>query len=199
MQLRWTVHLVTGARHQMRVCCAPGTTFGEIAAQLPIGSSHLVCGRVRVVDTDVVGLPPLLDGAEFFVVGAAPASPTESTPAELRVLAVTAGPAAGQRQPLTPGTHRIGRSSAADIRITDPDVSRLHAGLQVGSQGCRASDLGSANGSRIDTDGNTHRIDHPVTLTSEDELHLGNSVLVVRPVLDEPLATRPLGNGISPT
>ena len=53
----------------------------------------------------------------------------------------------GERCELSRGQEiRIGRSRQADLRLTDPTVSRLHAALHVGPTGVRLMDLGSRNG-----------------------------------------------------
>ena len=43
----------------------------------------------------------------------------------------------------------IGRSSASDIVLSDSKVSRGHARLECGPEGCTLVDLGSANGVRV--------------------------------------------------
>ncbi|HZB19002.1 MAG TPA: FtsK/SpoIIIE domain-containing protein, partial [Blastococcus sp.] len=67
-------------------------------------------------------------------------------------LHVVGGPDAGRTFPLGQGRHTIGRSSDAQIRLDDPDVSRRHAVVQVGGGAVRIADLGSSNGSRLDGD-----------------------------------------------
>ena len=44
----------------------------------------------------------------------------------------------------------VGRAPSADIRITDPRVSRLHARLEMRDDGVYVEDLGSRNGTRVD-------------------------------------------------
>jgi len=57
----------------------------------------------------------------------------------------------GMRQPLEPPGFTIGRGTEADLRINDPNVSRLHAQITVedigdGQVRVSISDLGSTNG-----------------------------------------------------
>ena len=66
------------------------------------------------------------------------------------MLHVVGGPDAGRTFPLGQGRHTIGRSSDAQIRLDDPDVSRRHAAVLVGGGAVRIGDLGSSNGSRLE-------------------------------------------------
>ncbi|MBX3269015.1 MAG: FHA domain-containing protein [Sandaracinaceae bacterium] len=50
---------------------------------------------------------------------------------------------------LTPGTWRIGRDPACEIRLTDESVSRRHATLRVSDFEVELSDQGSRNGVRV--------------------------------------------------
>ncbi|NED18657.1 FHA domain-containing protein, partial [Streptomyces sp. SID9913] len=66
-------------------------------------------------------------------------------------LHVVAGPDAGGVHLLHGGEIRIGRSADADVPLDDPDVSRLHCAVTVGSDGRVAvADLGSTNGTTLD-------------------------------------------------
>ena len=60
----------------------------------------------------------------------------------------------GMRHPLRPPGFVIGRGTEADIRISDPGISRRHAEIRVSGQGAHLSidivDLGSTNGIRVD-------------------------------------------------
>src|SRR6185312_3879596 len=62
------------------------------------------------------------------------------SPLELRVVG---GPEAGRRIPLGRGTHVIGRGSDVPVRLDDPDLSRRHAVIDVGSGSITVADLGS--------------------------------------------------------
>jgi transcriptional regulator with GAF, ATPase, and Fis domain len=61
-------------------------------------------------------------------------------------LIVLDGPDRGLRQRLGPGVIRVGAGPAADIRLTDPTVSRVHCTLELKPGGIRIVDLGSTNG-----------------------------------------------------
>jgi DNA-binding NtrC family response regulator len=63
-------------------------------------------------------------------------------------LEVVAGPDAGKKIELAQPTIMIGRTGA-DLNLTDPKVSGLHAELRLQSDGYRIRDLGSTNGTHV--------------------------------------------------
>src|SRR5262249_11764717 len=65
-------------------------------------------------------------------------------------LVVISGPDAGLSVDLVVGEHRVGSSSACEIRLRDPAVSRQHLKLDVREDRVIAVDLGSRNGSLCD-------------------------------------------------
>lgn len=67
----------------------------------------------------------------------------------------------------------IGRGATADLSLADPGVSRRHASLQRHEGGWVVEDLGSANGTLV----NTRRVSGPTRLTSGDVIGVG-AVLV---------------------
>ncbi len=76
------------------------------------------------------------------------------TPRRLRAqeavrLHVVSGPDAGLVEPIARGQLRIGRDPRCEVRLTDPDVSRLHAELTVRPSGVSVRDLDSSNGTAI--------------------------------------------------
>jgi S-DNA-T family DNA segregation ATPase FtsK/SpoIIIE len=91
-------------------------------------------------------------------------------------LHVVGGPEAGRSFPLGQGHHVIGRSSDVPIRLQDPDISRRHAVVHVGGGGVTIADLGSSNGSRLDT---TEITGHPRDWPAESVLRLGASALTL--------------------
>ena len=79
--------------------------------------------------------------------GAGP-GPRDADQIELRI---QSGPEAGRRWRLPPGTHLIGRTGEAAVKlIEDPEVSRRHAWLTVGAAGVSIADQGSTNGVEVD-------------------------------------------------
>ncbi|MEO6784656.1 MAG: AAA family ATPase [Chthoniobacteraceae bacterium] len=60
-----------------------------------------------------------------------------------------AGPNAGQRIKLKPGTFTVGRSSASDLHLDDGAVSGRHAELRFEDDAWNLVDLGSSNGTEV--------------------------------------------------
>jgi hypothetical protein len=85
----------------------------------------------------------------------------------------------GQRHPLEPPGVVLGRGTEADLRITDPGVSRRHAEIRVvkdgGSFTVTVHDLGSTNGIVV----NGQRVDY-AALHDGSQILLGNTLLVLR-------------------
>ena len=83
-------------------------------------------------------------------------------------------PAQGTERPLEPGT-TIGREGC-DITITDPDVSRRHAAIQIMAGELSIEDLGSTNGTFV----NGQQIMERRTLRGGDEVRIGSTVWRLR-------------------
>ncbi|MBR7676691.1 FHA domain-containing protein, partial [Streptomyces daliensis] len=108
----------------------------------------------------VLGEPPLLDGAVVSLHGPAAPSPASAAAyasalsaygsAKAR-LHVVSGPDAGGVHLLQGGKVTLGRSAEADVPLDDPDVSRLHCAVTVTDGGAvTVTDLGSTNGTSVD-------------------------------------------------
>ena len=73
----------------------------------------------------------------------------------------------------------IGRSRAADIRLRERSVSRLHAEFVVTDDGLlHVSDRSSANGTWIDVKGRWERLTQR-TVTERDRLRFGSHVIEI--------------------
>ena len=88
----------------------------------------------------------------------------------------------GVRHPLDPPGIVIGRGTDADLRITDPGVSRRHAEIRVhpaesGIPHVEVIDLGSTNGLRVNQTLVTQAV-----LDDGAELRIGNTTMIVRHV-----------------
>jgi hypothetical protein len=85
----------------------------------------------------------------------------------------------GRRHPLVPPGIVIGRGNDADLRITDPGVSRRHAEIRVDDAGAgpRVSvhDLGSTNGISVN-----HKKTESAVLADGAEIRIGNTTLTLR-------------------
>jgi hypothetical protein len=88
---------------------------------------------------------------------------------------VVEGAGAGRRIELT-GPVELGRGPDAGVRIDDPLVSRLHAGLAPDRDGVVVHDLDSSNGTFV----NGSQIHGPARLVPGDQLLLGATVLELR-------------------
>jgi hypothetical protein len=112
---------------------------------------HLYVGDQRLDERAVLGHPPLVDGALLRLDEPDPDHVPVSlgdSPAELRIVG---GPDAGGIHLLQAGQVRVGRSSAADVPVDDPDVSRFHLLLDVSEDGrVTVADSGSTNGTTLD-------------------------------------------------
>jgi pSer/pThr/pTyr-binding forkhead associated (FHA) protein len=75
--------------------------------------------------------------------------------------------------PLRPGVSVIGRLAQSDIQLPSPDVSRRHAQVTVGPDGCFVADLGSENGVAV----NGHLVENR-RLEDGDIIVLGKQRLV---------------------
>jgi pSer/pThr/pTyr-binding forkhead associated (FHA) protein len=72
----------------------------------------------------------------------------------------------------------IGRAPSADIRITDPRVSRLHARLEMRDDGVYIEDLGSRNGTLVDGEA----IGESRRLAAGSEIGVGSASIIFRGV-----------------
>ena len=68
----------------------------------------------------------------------------------------------------------IGRSQDAGVTLSDPQVSRAHARIEIWDGEVAARDLESRNGTWL----NAHPIDEPVPLSVGDELEMGSTRVV---------------------
>ena len=76
---------------------------------------------------------------------------------------------------LKPGVSVIGRLAQSDIQLPSPDVSRRHAQIIAGPDGCFVADLGSENGVKV----NGHLVESQ-RLEDGDVVELGKQRLVFR-------------------
>jgi S-DNA-T family DNA segregation ATPase FtsK/SpoIIIE len=166
------------------VTAAAGTPFsaaaGALRALAGIPDGRFYAGTVLVSEEATLGLPPLLDGAVLTVGG--PDAPT-APPGGLE-LHIVGGPDAGGVHliaPPKPGEEpvriAIGRGADAQVRIEDPDLSRLHAELLVTADWVRLRDAGSTNGTTLD---GVPVGTESVLLLPEALVRLGETTIVLR-------------------
>jgi len=83
---------------------------------------------------------------------------------------------AGRRFPLTEPVTTLGRSPHCQVFIPDPRASRHHAEIGWDGESCTLRDLGSANGTFL----NSRRITEPQTLRDGDEITVASAVFTFR-------------------
>ncbi len=167
------------------------TTVADVRQHLldvvgsPAGSPLHVDGAPLPGDL-LLGSSPLLDGAVVSVGRPGAAGSHRGTTSGFLELHTVGGPDAGHVHRLTPGTHRIGRSAQTHLTVDDPDLSRVHAELEVTPAGITLRDLGSTNGTVVDGVrlGQGAR---PVTESSR--VRLGSTTLTLRLVDTRAAAT----------
>jgi hypothetical protein len=105
----------------------------------------------------------------------APSATTAFTPEEVAAAGARAVlDVDGRRLPLTSEVVAIGRSSACDVVLDDPNVSRRHAELRLGGATPVVVDLGSTNGTSV----NGRRV-REQALAFGDRIVLGSTTLVL--------------------
>lgn len=116
-----------------------------------------------------------LPTGQLRVLSQAAGQPEPAQPATQRRLVVEVN---GVRHPLVPPGLVIGRASDADLRISDPGVSRRHARINVtGNEGAyqfNIEDLGSTNGILV----NGQRV-HNARLQEGSRIEIGNTRMLV--------------------
>lgn len=91
---------------------------------------------------------------------------------------------------LGPGSYVLGRSDGNDIVMKKNDISRQHARIEVAASGVTVTDLGSANGTKL----NGQRLAAPATLAEGDEVQFGDRRFRVELSLKQETAPMPLAS-----
>lgn len=197
MQVRLTVVDLDGDRRPRNY--AVDASAGATAATLQPLLTEVTGGRCSAqmyVDGSALspeaplGQPPLVDGSVLTLGGPGMVAPRRIP--GLLELHVVAGPDSGQVYRLPPGRRQVGRATEAAIRLDDPDVSRVHAGLDVRDDGVHVTDLGSSNGSTV---AGVSLREGPALLPVGGQLVVGTSTLVLRVPAGTPAALSPGGDG----
>ncbi len=98
---------------------------------------------------------------------------TRRSRGQARVLTITNGPRTGSQADVTAGTVLIGRGADCQLILDDDYVSTRHARVETGDSGLYIEDLGSTNGTYV----NGLRITAPTTITLQDTVRIGKTVL----------------------
>ena len=100
---------------------------------------------------------------------------SQSVPMTIACLRVTAGPESGTVHAVGSGIV-IGRGHDAELRLSDPGVSRLHAAVRLEGRTLVVEDLGSANGTWVNGD----RLRDPCRAGAGDSIELGHTRLEIQ-------------------
>jgi DNA-binding NtrC family response regulator/pSer/pThr/pTyr-binding forkhead associated (FHA) protein len=107
-------------------------------------------------------------------------------------LLLLTGPHAGRRHEVS-GEVFIGRSPSCTIALEDGKVSRRHVRLVIEDGRARVSDLGSRNGTVV----NSEKIDAEVVLLPGDRLQVGDSTILFEPLARAALSDRDADGDVS--
>jgi pSer/pThr/pTyr-binding forkhead associated (FHA) protein len=72
----------------------------------------------------------------------------------------------------------VGRAPSADLRLDEPQVSRLHARIEMRDDGVYVEDLGSRNGTRVDG----ANVRGSRCLRVDEEVEIGSASIIFRGV-----------------
>lgn len=153
VRIRVTVDDQSGAepRHVTAVAepgAAANQVLNEIARAANVHGS-LWGAATKLAGDQSIGALDVHDG-DILGVGAPGRSVRDTVGSGMEVR-VVGGPAAGNVVRIGPGRFEVGRHSACQVTIHDPEMSRRHAVVQVSSTGSMTiADLGSANGTVLE-------------------------------------------------
>ncbi len=148
--MRFRVTVESGTATDAEVSASPEASVGDVIKALGGRPWDTVTVRGVAVDpTSRLGESSIREGASICV-GTPVGSPGAETTAEF-ALRISSGPEAGRLVPLASGRTVVGRGRAATARVDDPELSREHFAVDVSGEQCTIEDLGSTNGTFIDS------------------------------------------------
>ncbi|AZI57494.1 FHA domain-containing protein [Nakamurella antarctica] len=171
-----TLESLTGIQ-SLVITCPVGTTWGSVSERVCLlggvasGVSWFVGGRMAQPDW-ALGAAPLLTGVRLT------AQPVTHRGDAVGVIGVccVSGPDAGGEVPLEPGKLVLGRDSAADLSVNDPQMSWRHASVALSTDTIEIRDTGSTNGVIV----NDAAIADTAIITEKSLIRLGGSLFRVR-------------------
>jgi DNA-binding NtrC family response regulator len=88
--------------------------------------------------------------------------------------------ASGRVVQLEGGVLRVGTHPSNELQLTDPTVSRFHCRFSLENEVCRVQDLGSTNGTYLETQGGEPCRIRDADVAPNTRVRIGNSILRVR-------------------
>ena len=153
MILRLSVRdAATSVSHDLEITAEAGSSVASLLAALPVRVDGRTCAvGTTILDPDATFADsPLVSGATI-TVGAVRPDESAARDGMAGGLRAVAGPDAGLLVWLPPGRYTVGRDPSASIVLSDVEVSRQHAQLEVSADGVvTVVDVGSSNGTWID-------------------------------------------------
>ena len=188
-----TVQDLTGAEQDVAVVSRAPVRFGDLRAQLPALADAAWSDGLPLGDDATVGGDGLRAGT-VVTTGPGPAAATPSAAARLHVVG---GPDAGLTCEINTEVVTIGRAADCTLTLTDPDVSRRHAGIRIAERGAWVRDLGSTNGTSVDGLAVTAE---PRELRVDELIRVGDTFVAVVPAdrpsaVETPVALTPAETG----
>jgi S-DNA-T family DNA segregation ATPase FtsK/SpoIIIE len=188
VELRLVVESADQPAREVAVDAQAQHTVGELTAALAhhlaadhLPGLHLQCRRsgAWLLPTQELGAADLRWGDRLLMAsGAAPLRAEREAVVDLVVLG---GPAAGTRQPLPAGQHRVGSTRYSSIVVEDPAVSGVHLLVTVAPAGdVSIQDQGSDSGTWV----GSGRIAAATAVLPGQVLRIGATLLTFEPVAD---------------
>lgn len=153
---------------------APVRDLVEALAPFLPASGELYLDDTPLTYRERVGDLGLLDG--MIIAVGRPVEPLHDRDAGTGVdVLIAGGPDAGRTLNLPPGRHDIGRDLHRAVAVSDPEVSRQHALLDVGGDSVVLTDQSSSNETIVDG----AVLAGPRSLTGGEYIRMGRTVLTV--------------------
>lgn len=170
-----------GCEHERRLHFGDARTTAELASLVDgTGDTGLVIDGVHHPADRPLDQVAIAEGAVL--------QPGTATPPFARhAVALTGGLDAGRLVPVDRDVVMLGRGGGNDVVVESPTVSRRHARLELGPGPAVIHDLGSANGTWIDS----RSIDTPTVVPDGRSARLGATTLTVRPPPPPPRQLEP--------
>ena len=179
LQRELSLYLLEHARKRGYSLISRPTVDFETDDRLDLGLFGI---QARLADAPEEELPPELEPTPSGHTQVYNVRDLQAPPREIDELGGSAAPVIAPRAVIESGDRRfalqapsttVGRGRDADVRLDDPNISRVHVQFRADGGRWVVNDMGSTNGTRL----------HGRTLTGPAELHSGDSVQIGNTVL----------------